>query len=142
MPQLALSRIGFVAMAAVTALIPLGVAPAAAAPSPDWRLVGHHQHACFDANVHDAWIGVFIRGTWTQPITVDMKRLPAGATYTTSYTPIAAGTSKGNRTLAYADVHLADSTPVGKYEVTLWATDGTAHDHVRAQLAVTTDCGY
>jgi hypothetical protein len=116
-----LSRIGWAAMMiAVGSIVPWGVGTANAAPAaPTWHLVGHHQRACFDANVHDAWFGVFIKGTWTHAINVGMKLLPAGATYSTSYTPIAPGSSNGQYTLAYADAKLASNTPIGTYSVSL-----------------------
>ena len=141
----ALVRFGFAAamIASVAAFVPLEAGAAAAAPPPStWHLVGHHQHACFDSNVHDAWFGVFIKGTWTHSIEIGMKVLPAGGTYSTSYAPIPAGTANGKYTLAYADAKLAKTTPIGTYKAVLWASDGSSRDQVRVELDVTNDCGY
>ncbi|MBV9639644.1 MAG: hypothetical protein JO330_08840, partial [Mycobacteriaceae bacterium] len=43
---------------------------AGAAQPAGWHLVGHHQHTCYDTNVHDGWYGVFIKGTWTHAIDI------------------------------------------------------------------------
>ncbi len=65
--------------------------------------------------MHDAWFGVFIKGTWTHSSDVGMKLLPTGSAYSTSYAPIAPGHANGKLTLAYADAQLAKTTPVGTY---------------------------
>jgi hypothetical protein len=130
-----------VMIGSVGSLVPMNVG-VAGANEPSWHLVGHHQRACFDGNVHDAWYGVFIKGTWTHDITVGVTGLPAGGTFSTSYTPIAAGASRGRLTLAYADAKLPSGTPVGTYTARLWASDGTTRDHVRIELDVSADCGY
>jgi hypothetical protein len=128
---------------AVVALAIVGASvPAGAATSRSWHLVGHHQHACYDSNVHDAWYGVFIKGTWTHAIDIGVTHLPAGGSYTTSYTPIPPGSANGKYTLAYADVVLPASTAVGTYRPVLWASDGSSRSRVRIELDVTTDCGY
>ena len=119
-----------------------GAAGAAGAPTPSWHLVGHHQRACYDTNVHDAWYGVFIKGSWTHAIDVGVSRLPAGGSFTTSYTPIPPGSANGRYTLAYADVVLPSSTPVATYRPVLWASDGSSRSRVRIELDVTTGCGY
>jgi hypothetical protein len=119
-----------------------GAGSIAGAATPEWRLVGHHQRACYDTNVHDAWYGVFINGTWTHPITVGVDKLPTGGSYTTSYTPIPPGSANGRYTLAYADVRLPSSTAVGTYRPVLWASDGSARSRVRIELDVKSGCGY
>ena len=130
-------------LGSVVAFTPLVVGPAGAARTEaTWQLVGHHQHACFSGNVHDGWYGVFIKGTWSDPIEVGLERLPAGGTFTTSYTPIAPGSADGEYTLAYADAKLTGANPVGRYTARLWASDGTTRDHVRVVLDVKTRCGY
>jgi hypothetical protein len=140
-----LARIGcaIALTGSLSAFTPLAAAGASAAPpAPSWHLVGHHQRACFDSNVHDAWFGVFISGTWTHAINVGLQRLPSGGTFSTSYTPVAAGTSAGTRTLAYADAKLTSNPPVGTYKAVLWASDGSTRDRVTVELDVTADCGY
>jgi hypothetical protein len=141
-----LARVGCATaiLASVGAFAPLVVGPASAAPSADatWHLVAHHQHACFDTNVHDAWYGVFIDGTWSHPIEVGVKRLPAGGSFSTSYTPIAPGSANGRYTLAYADTKLVSTTPVGTYKAVLWASDGSTTDRIRVELDVKPGCGY
>jgi hypothetical protein len=141
-----LTRIGCtVLIGSAATLVPLSLGGAAAASAPDaasWHLVGHHQHACFDTNVHDAWFGVFIKGTWTHRIDVGLKHLPRGGTFTTSYTPIPPGSGDGQHTVAYADAKIANDTPVGTYFAVLWASDGTTRDRVSVELDVTSDCGY
>jgi hypothetical protein len=129
---------------AMTVAITIGGAgvPAGASTPAAWHLVGHHQRACYDANVHDAWYGVFVKDTWAHSIDVGVNHLPAGATFTTSYTPIAPGSANGRYTLAYADVVLPSSTPVGAYRPTLWASDGSTRSRVRIELDVKSSCGY
>lgn len=138
-----LSRIGCVTLmiGAAASFVPLDLGSAAAAPAADWQLVSYQERACFDTNSHDGWFGVYIKGTWTHPIKVGVKGLPADADYSTSYTPIRPGSSTGIYSLAYADIHVAPDTPVGAYTAKLWASDGSRRDHVRIGLDVTTDCG-
>jgi hypothetical protein len=39
-------------------------------PPSNWQLVDYQQQACFSANVHDTWFGIWINGTWTSAIDV------------------------------------------------------------------------
>jgi hypothetical protein len=128
------------ALGAAGAIVAPALGSAAAPAASGWRLVDYDQRACFDTNSHDTWFGVFIKGTWTRPIKVGVKHLPAGADYSTSYTPIPPGSSSGVYSLASAGAHLAPDTPIGTYRASLWASDGSTRDHVRVRLDVKTDC--
>ncbi len=107
-----------------------------------WQLVDYGQAACFSANVHDAYYGVWISGRWSRPINVGASALPAGASFDTSYAPIPPGSSTGVYSLAYVHVRMTTNPPVGTYTASLWATDGTTTRSVPIVLNVKTRCGY
>jgi hypothetical protein len=108
----------------------------------NWQLVDYAQSACFSANVHDAYYGVWINGTWTKAINVGASGLPAGASFDTSYAPIPPGSSTGIYSLAYVHVTMTTNPPVGTYTASMWATDGKTTKSVPIVLNVKTSCGY
>lgn len=126
-------------LAAATAA---SAAPGGVAAQTRWRLVDYRQTACFDANVHDTYYGIYIKGQWARPIDIGATGLPSGGSYTTSYAPIPPGSSSGEFTLAYVHVTLSTIPSVGKYQASIWANDGSTTRQVPVVLDVRTRCGY
>lgn len=108
----------------------------------NWQLVDYSQSACFSVNVHDAYYGVWINGTWTKPINIGASGLPTGSSFDTSYAPIPPGSSTGVYSLAYVHVKMTSNPPVGIYTASMWATDGKTTKSVPIILDVRTSCGY
>jgi hypothetical protein len=120
-----------------------GAAPVdAGAQGARWRLVDYAQKACFDANVHDAYYGVYIEGRWRSPIDVGANGLPAGGSYTTTYAPIPPGSSTGEYSLAYVHVVLSPTPPLGRYTASMWGSDGRITRQVPIVMDVRPRCGY
>jgi hypothetical protein len=110
--------------------------------APRWQLVDNAQFACFSANVHDAYYGVWIDGRWTKAINVGASGLPASASFDTSYAPIPPGSSTGVYSLAYVHLKMTTNPAVGTYTASMWATDGRTTKSVPIVLSVKTRCGY
>jgi hypothetical protein len=91
---------------------------------------------------HDTYYGIRIEGQWQHTIEVGASRLPAGGSFSTSYAPIAPGSSDGEGSLAYVRVEISESTPLGTSSAKLWASDGTRRQTVPVTLTVETRCGY
>jgi hypothetical protein len=130
------------ALAVTAAVLGLAVPAGAASRRQTWQLEDYAQTACFDTNSHNTWYGIYIHGRWQHAIDVGARRLPAGSAVSTSYAPIAPGSSTGELSLAYVEVTVRDNLPVGTYTAYLWASDGTAVDRVLVTLDVQPDCGY
>jgi hypothetical protein len=111
-------------------------------PQPAWHLVDYAQRACFDAHVTDSYFGVWINGRWNRAIDVGARRLQPGGGYSTSYAPIAPGSSSGVYSLAYVHVTVTPTTPIGVYTASLWASDGSTSQAVPIILDVRATCGY
>jgi hypothetical protein len=137
----AVLAIMFASVTAVGAVA--GASPiAGAGGGARWHLVDYRQVGCFDANVHDSYYGVYIRGHWLSPIDVGAAHLPPGGSYSTSYAPIPPGQSNGEFSLAYVHVALANTPPIGRYIASMWATDGSIARQVSIALDVKERCGY
>ena len=134
---------GLVALLALTApLLGTATAHATTAAAQPWQLVDYHQNLCYSPNVTSSYYGIWIKGTWNHRVNVGINGLPTGGSYTTSYAPIAAGSSTGEYSLAYVDAAIPASTPQGTYTARLWADDGTRRDRVPVTLTVQARCGY
>jgi hypothetical protein len=142
-----------VAVATVSALLALvaalALAPGAVAstkpphaPPSRWQLVDYAQRACFSPNVHDAYFGIYIDGSWTSAVNIGASGLPSGGSFDTSYAPIAPGSSTGEYSLAYVHVMFATTPAVGIYTASMWASDGRTTRQVPIVLDVRTRCGY
>jgi hypothetical protein len=109
-----------------------------------WTLIDNHQSPCYSFPSGRTWstnyYGVWISGTWTHDITVDVTGLPKGSTSWTYDSPIPAGSSDGKGSLAYIAVQLSSSTPQGTYTATLRATDGVTSASVPVGLRVQARC--
>ena len=102
----------------------------------------YHQSACFSPRVTSSYYGIWISGHWRRAIDVGAQGLPAGGSYSTSYAPIAPGSSTGEYSLAYVRVDVPATLPVGTYTASLWASDGRATQTVPVTLVVKSRCGY
>ena len=110
-------------------------------PAPaNWQLVDYSQKICFTSTSTTGWFGIWISGTWTHSVSIGIDGLPAGGSFTTSYAPIAPGTSTGVYSLAYVGVQLASKTPVGSTTASLWASDGTTKKSVPVTIVVQASC--
>ena len=110
-----------------------------AGPS-SWLLVDYSQKACIGSNSKDTYYGIWINGTWTRTVNVGADNLPAGASYDTTYAPIAPGTSTGIYSLAYVRVVLNPRPAAGSYTASLWASDGTTRESVPITIVVQDSC--
>jgi len=119
-----------------------GLAGAQTTSTATWQLVDNHQSACFSPRVTSSYYGIWIKGRWRHSIDVGAQGLPTGGSYSTSYAPIAPGSSTGVYSLAYVRVQLVAATPVGTYTAALWASDGTSRQTVPITLVVKARCGY
>jgi len=129
------------AVLAVLLTVPLTTAAAGTAPH-GWRLVDYQQSACFSPNVTSTWYGIWLKGTWKHPVQIGAEDLPAGGSYSTSDAPIPPGSSTGIYSLAYVEVTIPATTPVGTYGATLWAKSGKVEHTVPITLVVKARCGY
>ena len=112
-----------------------------AAAAATWTLIDNDQSICFvQGSPYPNYYGIWIKGTWKRQIRVGVSSLPAGATWSTSYSPIPPGSSDGIGSLAYVAVTLAPNTPLGSYTASLWAKDGTVTQRVPVDLVVKTKC--
>ncbi len=128
--------------AAIVLSAVLATAAAGAGTASRWQLVDDHQSACFSPNVTSSYYGIWISGRWRHTIDVGARALPAGGSFSTSYAPIAPGSSTGEYSLAYVRVQIPAATPVGSYSATLWASDGKHTQTVPITLNIKTRCGY
>jgi hypothetical protein len=117
-------------------------APPPPPPPSNWQLVDYQQQACFSANVHDTYFGIWINGTWNTAVDVGAAGLPAGGVFDTSYAPIPPGSSTGIYSLAYVHVSFATPPPIGVYTASIWASDGSTTQSVPVTLNVVDRCGY
>ena len=138
-------RLGFVValVAALSAALLAGTAQAAARPgaaAATWTLVDNHQNNCVkSARGGTTYYGIWISGRWTHAIDVGADKLPAGASYYTSYAPIPPGSSTGVYSLAYVAV-VVPPTPVAIYTLGLWASDGPSRQSVPVTLRIQVKC--
>jgi hypothetical protein len=119
------------------------------APSPPpgtpWLLENYSQQTCLVAGSAETamttYYGVWINGTWKQPINVRVTNTPAGTQFWSYQTPIPAGSSRGIYSLAVEAVQVPSNTPIGTYTLQLAATDGKLQQSVPVTLSVQTTCG-
>src|SRR5262249_41523409 len=135
------SFITMLAVLAAVLMIPLASASAGTG-ARGWQLVDYQQSACFSPNVTSTWYGIWLKGTWKHPVQIGAEDLPAGGSFSTSDGPIPPGSSTGIYSLAYVEVTIPASTPVGTYGATLWAKSGRVEHTVPITLAVKARCGY
>ena len=136
--RLVVLLVGFFAL-----LLALGSSGSASAAG-SWTLVDSHQIDCFyRPNGLTQYYFVWLKGNWSQPVTVSVSGTPAGSTSWTYDSPIAPGSSDGQGSLAYVAVELPTSTPNGAYTARLTATDGANTESVPVGLTVQDTCsGY
>jgi hypothetical protein len=136
------SLITLLAVLAALLTAPITTAGAGAAAHHGWKLVDYDQSACFSPNVTSTWYGIWLRGTWKHPVQIGAEGLPAGGSYSTSDAPIPPGSSTGVYSLAYVEVTIPASTPIGTYGASLWAQSGKVKHTVPITLVVKARCGY
>jgi hypothetical protein len=113
---------------------------------PAWQLVDWDQDACVSIGSpysdRTTYYGIYIDVRWNHGINAGLRNALAGSTQWGSYLPVPPGSSDGEYSLAYVALQLAADTPVGLYNLNLWASDGTTRQSVPVTLEVAEDCGY
>jgi hypothetical protein len=105
-----------------------------------WTLVDYQQNNCVkSATGGTTYYGIWISGSWSHSVDVGAQSLPAGASYSTSYAPIAPGSSTGVYSLAYVAVTVPP-TAVATYTPSIWASDGVDRQAVPVTLRVQVKC--
>ena len=129
--------------ATVAAPTAASAAPAArSVPAATWQLVDYHPDSCVTTRGGTKYYGIFISGSWATAIDVGAASLPAGASFSTSYAPIAPGSSTGVYSLAYVAVAFPANLPLGTIAVSIWADDGLERQSLPWTLRVQARCGY
>jgi len=124
-------------LATATAGLALASLPAGPARAVSWQLIDYQQKTCYVSTRGDTnYYGIWISGSWTHRINVGASALPVGASYTTSYAPIPAGSSDGVGSLAYVDVTLPVGAAAGVFTASMWASDGSTTEAVPITLVV------
>lgn len=127
-----------IALLTLSSIVGLGsVSGAAQAASPTWQLIDNHQRVCYVSTRGGTnYYGIWISGRWTHQVNVGANTLPGGASYYTTYAPIAAGSSDGIGSLAYVAVVVPAGAAVGTFTASLWASDGTTTEAVPISVIV------
>ena len=107
-----------------------------------WQLVDYHPDSCVTTRGGTKYYGIFISGSWATAIDVGAASLPAGASFWTSYAPIAPGSSTGVYSLANVAVAFPANLPLGTVTVSVWADDGPERQSLPWTLRVQARCGY
>ncbi|MBF9132894.1 hypothetical protein I0C86_28625 [Plantactinospora sp. S1510] len=118
----------------------IGSQPAAAAgtttSAATWQLTNIGQRVCIPAG--ESWFTYFwitIDGTWSTPIEVGARDLPAGTTTSLPHVPIPPGSSDGHIALNLIAMTLPP-LPFGVYRPELTASDGTRTQSVPVTIQV------
>lgn len=122
------------------ALTLVGSQPAAAAghrpPVPSWQLTNIGQRICIPAD--QSWWTYFwitIDGTWSRPLEVGARNLPAGTSTSLPHAPIPPGSSDGHTAINLISVTLPP-LPFGVYQPVLTASDGVSTQSVPVTVTV------
>jgi len=129
-------------IAAIVAAPPAASAGARSVVAATWQLVDYHPDSCVTTRGGTKYYGIFISGSWATAIDVGAASLPAGASFSTSYAPIAPGSSTGVYSLAYVAVAFPANLPLGTIAVSIWADDGLERQSLPWTLRVQARCGY
>lgn len=136
--------LALIALVLGTGLATASATPVSAAPSAGatWHLQNYSRTRCFEPSDTDELYGVYVRGRWHAPLNVGSRSLPRRGHYRTLDAPIPPGHSDGLYALAWVEVRIPADTPLGTYDATLWASDGTDTQRVPITVSVESDCGY
>jgi len=119
----------------------LALGPTSASAASSWTLVDNHQSACFYRPYGTTqYYPVWIKGSWSRPISVSVSGTPAGSDEWTYDSPIDPGSTDGTGSMAYVAVKVPTTTANGQYTAALEATDGSTTQSVPVTLSVQDSC--